>query len=561
MATTDGGAVPQSLTTSGAVTASTEGNSGGRWINVSRDGKLVFKKSAFPYSRLSLTEQPPRPIRPTFQKVPNASLHQENKRCHDFIEWLEKKVEDQEKRMVHAEIGRAEDRKRAVDDLVELKQHNKRAVTDFGCATAEKKEYEKRMMVAEDKLASLEQREEALKIAKLKLKHLQAKSKTFQDLSDAVVAMGTKVEKASRDMKNSAARKSTPQSAFKNIRLVQLNEQLKQERDKNREEHAELNKTLQEQEISHSQTRDQNEEEGARLAIERQAFLAEKQAWHLQRGQTLSDTEFKLTLNVCVEKQLEKITPLIVEEARRYIWTLQEAEWGEHESESIANAKEQGYEDGYTEGLAEGRRIASADMSEIECEAYDNGYSVGYQTGKIFGMDWVEVEHEMKLPRIQEDAGYARETILLSTIRKIDYVTDGTSILGDKQMVKPRDMRKVGTPDSLRVTRKVTAKGTLKGSPQDDRKGMLVSGRMDITKATPMQMPDSTDDWMQRTRKELMRLRRLSSRDSTANVRLVKLWAITVDGLMATMLISPCAVVKRLKRLNRPKKHWLVRGV
>ena len=337
--------------------------------------------------------------------------------------------------MVHAEIGRAEDRKRAADDLVELKQHNRRAVTDFGCATAEKKEYEKRMMVAEDKLASLEQREEALKIAKLKLKHLQAKSKTFQDLSDAVVAMGTTVEKASRDMRNSAARKSTLQSAFEkwerqycepSIRLVQLNEQLKQERDKNREEHAELNKTLQEQEISHSQTRDQNEEEGARLAIERQAFLAEKQAWHLQRGQTLSDTEFKLTLNVCVEKQLEKITPLIVEEARRYIWTLQEAEWGEHESESIANAKEQGYEDGYTEGLAEGRRIASADMSEIECEAYDNGYSVGYEAGKIFGMDWVEVEHEMKLPRIQEDAGYARETILLSTIRKIDYVTDGT---------------------------------------------------------------------------------------------------------------------------------------
>ncbi|KAH6877706.1 hypothetical protein BKA58DRAFT_81054 [Alternaria rosae] len=92
----------------------------------------------------------------------------------------------------------------------------------------------------------------------------------------------------------------------------------------------------------------------------------------------------------------------------------------------MANAKKQGYEDGYTECLAEGRRIASADMGEIECEAYDDGYSVGYEAGKTFGINWAESEHETKLPRIQEDADYARETILLCTIQKIDYVTNGT---------------------------------------------------------------------------------------------------------------------------------------
>ncbi|KAI4907868.1 hypothetical protein J4E90_009276 [Alternaria incomplexa] len=378
---------------------------------------------------------PPRPVRPAFQNIPNASLHQESKQCQDFIEWLEKRMEDQDKRLVRAEIGRAEDNKRAASDMAGLKERNRRAMTDFGRATAEKKEYEKKVRVAEDKLASLEQREETLKIATMKLKHLETKSKTFQDLSDAVVAMGAKVEKASRDMKNSAARKSTQQSAFDkwerqycepSIRLVQLNEQVKQERDENREEHAVRSRRLQEQEISQSQTTDQNEEEKARLAVERQAFLAEKQAWYLKKGQTLSETEFKLTLNVCVEKRLEEITPLIVKEAQRYIWTLQEADWDERKTESIANAKEQGHEDGYTQGLAEGRRIASTDRGEIECEAYNDGYSVGYEAGKTFGMDWVEAEHEIKLPRIQEDAGHARETILLSTIRRIDHSEDGT---------------------------------------------------------------------------------------------------------------------------------------
>ena len=82
----------------------------------------------------------------------------------------------------------------------------------------------------------VEKRKEDLKITKMRLKHLQAKSKTLQDIFDAVVAIDNKVQKANRDMRNLATRKSTPQWAFDtwerqycepSIGLVQLNEQLK----------------------------------------------------------------------------------------------------------------------------------------------------------------------------------------------------------------------------------------------------------------------------------------------------------------------------------------------
>jgi flagellar biosynthesis/type III secretory pathway protein FliH len=343
-------------------------------------------------------------------------------------------MEHQERRLVRGEIGRAEDSKRAAEDIAELKKHDRRAVKDFGSAMAEKKEWVKKTKEIVRKLALVEQREEDLKTAETRLKHRQARSKTFQDLSEAVAGMGTKVEKASRDMRNASARKSNLQSAVEkwqrqycepSIQLVQLNEQLKQEQDKNQEEHALHVKTMQEEEESQRLQMERNEEERVRLAAERQAFVVEKQEWYLQKGRTLSGTGFDLTLDACVEKRIEDITPVLMEEAQRYIWKLQMADWDARKIKIVTNAKEQSHEDGYTQGLAEARRIASADVSEIEGKAYEDGYSVGYEAGKTFGMNWVEMEHKTQLPRIQEETEYTRETTLLSTIQKIDYVADG----------------------------------------------------------------------------------------------------------------------------------------
>lgn len=129
---------------------------------------------------------------------------------------------------------------------------------------------------------SLKKPEEDGKASVLRVKQIQEKLKKYKYLSDAVSSMSDKVEKAVRDMRNLAARKTTAQPAFEKW-YRQYCEPSKALVDLVRQVEAEP-EAVQEREERAVNLAQHHEGAMAALAEELQQYTKERREWYLQKG-------------------------------------------------------------------------------------------------------------------------------------------------------------------------------------------------------------------------------------------------------------------------------------
>ncbi|KAF1841585.1 uncharacterized protein K460DRAFT_409044 [Cucurbitaria berberidis CBS 394.84] len=301
---TDGLTAVETTARSSVTASRVEAGNGGRWVAIEEGGKLFMKKSFFKMPRIPRNGEPGRPPRPAAQKAFGPSLYSELARCYTWGEWAELYIEELERKMADGSIERALQRTRAADEMTTLHQEYKQKlhIAQTSSLATMEQESERRMQEANAKLTSLMKREKDPKVAEAKVRRMQAELKTYQDLSDAVEHMGDKIEKAVREMRTLTAGKSRPQQAFDrweklycepSIRVVDLNRQMRKDRDKNQLEHIEKVKTLQGREEMVSKLTIQGVLEVALLEKQRQDFDAEVEKWRIQKGQELSESEQK----------------------------------------------------------------------------------------------------------------------------------------------------------------------------------------------------------------------------------------------------------------------------
>ena len=216
---------------------------------------------------------------------------------------------------------------------------------------------------ATDTLASLAEREKDLKAGELRIKQIHVKSKTYQDLSNIVSDMGSKMEKSVRDMRNPSARKHTTQSAsdkwqenycVPNTRLTDITQTVERERDDNRQKYVERINAVREREEQTTELLQRRQYEVELLADERQLFSAEQVQWRVCQGQELTETELKDIMEAYVETRIEAIKPAMIREARRCNWALHQHEWATHKTTALAEAREQGVQEVHRQGIDEG---------------------------------------------------------------------------------------------------------------------------------------------------------------------------------------------------------------
>jgi hypothetical protein len=161
------------------------------------------------------------------------------------MDWAVSYIEELERKNLEGEIERSEEREKAAEVTADLKKERQEKPEIMGTNYLN-------TMEATDKIALFEQREKDLKFRELKAKQMQVKSKTYQDLFDAILSMGSKMDKAVRDMRNLTACKNTAQPAFDKwqkqycepiMRLVDVTQAVtpavEKERDENRRKYAE----------------------------------------------------------------------------------------------------------------------------------------------------------------------------------------------------------------------------------------------------------------------------------------------------------------------------------
>jgi len=342
------------------------------------DGTVVLLDTLSDPPEILRKDEPPWPHRPQTDEPSNLATV-----CHKWVDWAESHIQGLEKKIVDAETKQAEDQRKAADDVAEEHSKYLQALADNSVIEARKKESEKRTKEAEDKLAGLEKREEDLKVAETRVKHDRAKSKNIQDLLDAVAAIGTKVEKANQDMRNLSARKSTPQSAIDkwtkqycepNIRVVDLGKQIRAERESYRKEHEESLKKAQGREELLDQRTRSLEQSLAALTVDRIKFQTEQQTWRLQKGEELSGSELKSTMEVWLTEKVDQLRPAIETEASRRNWVLQQREWDSHKKSMMEMARGKAYKEGHSQGKREGYAEGLREESE---EAYQRAYEDG----------------------------------------------------------------------------------------------------------------------------------------------------------------------------------------
>ncbi|KAL1796893.1 hypothetical protein ACET3X_005433 [Alternaria dauci] len=334
-----GGTSSQAHAISAATTTGiTGGNSGGQWVTIKQDGKVISTKTG---TRNILADRPSRPVRPIFQKVPNASLHREIERCHDYMEYLEKHMKDQERILVNTEMARVVDRNKAADQL-----------------SAVRKEFEEKVnAMVDEKVADVRQN------ISIKRREVEEKSKTYKDLCDAVTDVADKIDKAERGRQNLTARKNTPQSAFDKWeqqycqpinKLTDLIQETNNKRDENDREFAEQSAVVREQEAQAAALLIQRQQEQAVLNDEKEHFLAEKQEWRLKQGKELTATEMRAIMEVFLQEKIEQIKPDMLAEAKHSNWTLLKQDFEAREVENVARIKAEGKLEGQRQGYKEG---------------------------------------------------------------------------------------------------------------------------------------------------------------------------------------------------------------
>ncbi|KAI4935223.1 uncharacterized protein J4E92_002511 [Alternaria infectoria] len=397
-----------------AAIASAEGHSHGPRITIEQskpalpspfnalsfaDGTVVLLETLSDPPETLRKDEPPRPHRPQTDEPSNLATV-----CHKWVDWAESHIQGLERGIVDAETKQAEDQKKAADDVAEEHSKYLQALVNNSVIEARKKESEKRTKEAEDKLAELKKREEDLKVAETRVKHDRAKSKNIQDLLDAVAAIGTKVEKANQDMRNLSARKSTPQSAIDkwtkqycepNIRVVDLGKQIRAERESYRKEHEESLKKAQGLENLLNQRARRQEQSLAVLTADRKKFETEQQAWRLQKGQELSGSELKSTMEVWLTEKVDQLRPAIETEASRRNWILQQREWDSHKKSMMEMARMKAYKEGHSKGkrggYAEGLR---EETDEAYQRAYEDGRSDSVESHDIWQLRLSEQTYE-----------------------------------------------------------------------------------------------------------------------------------------------------------------------
>ncbi|CAO2657201.1 Nn.00g033270.m01.CDS01 [Neocucurbitaria sp. VM-36] len=349
------------------------------WVGIEQGGKLVMKKSYYKMPPVSRDDEPKRPLRPKFLKVLGPSLYNDLARLHDWVEWAGQYIDELEKKVVDGEITRAQDQKVAANVMAELqkKYELKLSNSHIGFNELTTQAWEKNAREA------FEQRKEDLKAAEVKAKRLQAESKTYQDLCDVVQSMSEKTGKAVREMRTLTAAKNRPQQAFDrweklycepNIGLVKLNQQVKKDRDENRRQYVEQMRSLQGRVDRVSKLTIQKLVEVALIEEQRQALVKEKEDWHIQKSQELSDSEQKCSIEAWIQQKIEEIKPEIMKEATEHAWMLQKHQWELQTVAVVEDAKEQGLTLGHTKGYKEGYAAGKADGRKV---GYENGYKKG----------------------------------------------------------------------------------------------------------------------------------------------------------------------------------------
>ncbi|KAJ4374271.1 hypothetical protein N0V83_003012 [Neocucurbitaria cava] len=372
-------AVSEAVATPNAVASGAEASNGDKRVAIEQGGKIVVKEPYYPEITGPQDRAPDRPLRPALQ-------YSDLTRHIEWAEWAEQYVKQLEEKIVEGEIGRAEDKNKAAAKMAELRDEYKKRLRTArsGSVATANAQHEKEVR------AALRKRENNIKVAEAKARRMQEESKTYQDLCDGIQSLGNRTETALRQMRTLTAAKNRAQAAFNrwetsfcepNIRFLDLNRKIKEEREEIRQHHAEQMELVCDQKEQLDKLTQQKVEELASLDEQLRDLAAEKKAWRLQKGQELSElseSEQKGAMEVWMEQKIEEIKPLIMQEATKHAWSLQKPQWELQTAAALEIAEERGHKRGHWEGDKEGYVRGHKEGDE---EGYARGQLDGYEKG------------------------------------------------------------------------------------------------------------------------------------------------------------------------------------
>lgn len=208
------------------------------------------------------------------------------------------------------------------------------------------------------------------------------------DLYDAVWALGDKIDKAMRDMRNLVTGKNRAEQAFsrwentfceQSIKLVQLDERLRSKQDKQKQEVKEQEAMLEAREGVVTDTESRLNTAKESLENDRQAFSLEQRQWRDGRAKNLEGTDLEVVQQLWLEAKEEQIIPAVRAEARSLATIEVETQLEPVHRAACAEARSEGH----TAGMAEALQV----LEERERAAHEAGSASGRDAGRIEGRE------------------------------------------------------------------------------------------------------------------------------------------------------------------------------